>query len=83
MAQTPAVIELGDGQVRTRPGLTADPDLTLDGPPRAVLGLLTGQIGLERAEQLGLSAAAGATCSPACDQQRRTGRVGVNHWTQR
>jgi DNA-binding HxlR family transcriptional regulator len=52
-----AVIELGDGQVRTRPGLAAAPDLTLDGPPRAVLGLLTGQIGLDGARQLGLSAA--------------------------
>lgn len=33
-----AVIELGDGQVRTRLGRAADPDLVLDGPPRAVLG---------------------------------------------
>lgn len=51
-----AVIELGDGQVRTRLGLAADPDLVLDGPPRAVLGLLTGVIGLDGARQLGLSA---------------------------
>jgi DNA-binding HxlR family transcriptional regulator len=51
-----AVIELGDGQVRTRLGLAADPDLTLDGPPRAVLGLLTGMMDLERAEHLGVSA---------------------------
>ncbi len=51
-----AVIELGDGQVRTRVGRAADPDLTLDGPPRAVLGLVTGLIDLESARLLGLSA---------------------------
>jgi DNA-binding HxlR family transcriptional regulator len=51
-----AVIELGDGQVRTRVGRAADPDLVLDGPSRAVLGLLTGLINLERAEHIGLSA---------------------------
>ena len=50
-----AVIELGDGRVRTRPGLAADPDLVLDGPPRAVLGLLTGLIDLDTARRLGLS----------------------------
>jgi DNA-binding HxlR family transcriptional regulator len=55
-----AVIELGDGQVRTRLGRAADPDLVLDGPPRAVLGLLTGVVDLERAAHLGLSAT-GAT----------------------
>jgi len=55
-----AVIELGDGQVRTRLGRAADPDLVLDGPPRAVLGLLTGVVDLERAGHLGLSAT-GAT----------------------
>jgi DNA-binding HxlR family transcriptional regulator len=51
-----AVIELGDGEVRTRVGRAADPDLVLDGPPRAVLGLLNGLIGLEVAERLGLVA---------------------------
>jgi hypothetical protein len=51
-----AVIELGDGQVHTRPGHAADPDLVLDGPPRAVLGLLNGLIDIERARQIGLSA---------------------------
>jgi DNA-binding HxlR family transcriptional regulator len=55
-----AVIELGDGQVRTRLGRAADPDLVLDGPPRAVLGLLTGVVDLDRAGHLGLSAT-GAT----------------------
>lgn len=51
-----AVIELRDGQVRTRLGRAADPDLVLDGPPRAVLGLLSGMLDLERAGRLGLSA---------------------------
>jgi DNA-binding HxlR family transcriptional regulator len=51
-----AVIELGDGRIRTRLGVATDPDLVLDGPPRAVLGLLTGVIGLDGARQLGLSA---------------------------
>lgn len=41
------------GPHAARPG--ADPDLTLDGPPRAVLGLLTGLIDFEGAGQLGLS----------------------------
>jgi len=51
-----AVIELGDGEVRTRTGVAADPGLTLDGPPRAVLGLLTGQIGFDTAAAAGLTA---------------------------
>ena len=51
-----AVIELGDGQIRTRVGRATDPDLVLDGSPRAVLGLLSGVIDLERAGQIGLSA---------------------------
>jgi DNA-binding HxlR family transcriptional regulator len=51
-----AVIELRGGQVHTRVGRATDPDLILDGPPRAVLGLLSGMIDLETASQLGLSA---------------------------
>ena len=50
-----AVIELRSGQIHTRLGRATDPDLVLDGPPRAVLGLLSGVIDLERAGQLGLS----------------------------
>jgi DNA-binding HxlR family transcriptional regulator len=50
-----AVIELRSGQVHTRLGRATDPDLVLDGPPRAVLGLLNGMIDLKRAGQLGLS----------------------------
>ncbi|MFI0960137.1 winged helix-turn-helix transcriptional regulator [Streptomyces sp. NPDC021080] len=52
----PAVIELRDGGIHTRLGRATDPDLVLDGPPRAVLGLLTGVVGLEAAVGLGLSA---------------------------
>jgi DNA-binding HxlR family transcriptional regulator len=51
-----AVIEVGDGQVRTRVGCAADPDLILDGPPRAILGLLTGVIDLGQATAIGLDA---------------------------
>jgi len=50
-----AVIELRDGEVHTRVGRADKPDLVLDGPPRAVLGLLSGQIDLKHARQLGLS----------------------------
>ncbi len=51
-----AVIELRNGRVHTRLGRATDPDLVLDGPPRAVLGLLSGLIDLERAGRLGMSA---------------------------
>jgi DNA-binding HxlR family transcriptional regulator len=50
-----AVIELGDGSVRARPGRTDHPDLTLVGPARAVLGVLLGKIDLQRARALGLN----------------------------
>jgi DNA-binding HxlR family transcriptional regulator len=51
-----AVIELRGGRIHTRAGRAADPDLVLDGPPSAVLGLLSGVIDLRTASQLGLSA---------------------------
>lgn len=50
-----AVIEIGEGRVRARTGRAADPDLVLDGPPRAVLGLLTGMIDIGGATQMGLT----------------------------
>ena len=50
-----AVIELRDSEVHTRVGHAADPDLVLDGPPRAVLGVIAGAIDLRRAGQLGLT----------------------------
>jgi DNA-binding HxlR family transcriptional regulator len=55
-ADEPAVIELRDGEIHTRVGRAVDPDLVLEGPPRAVLGLLSGLIDLKTARQLGLSA---------------------------
>ncbi|GHD85122.1 winged helix-turn-helix transcriptional regulator [Streptomyces naganishii] len=54
-ADETAVIELRDGRIHTRLGHATDPDLVLDGPPRAVLGLLTGVIDRELAGRLGLS----------------------------
>lgn len=51
-----AVVELGDGRVHTRLGRVADPDLLLEGPPRAVLGLVNGLIDLDRATRIGLTA---------------------------
>jgi DNA-binding HxlR family transcriptional regulator len=50
-----AVVEIGEGQVRTRTGRAADPDLVLDGPPRAILGLLTGMIDISDATRIGLT----------------------------
>jgi DNA-binding HxlR family transcriptional regulator len=55
-ADMQAVIEVGGGQVRTWTGRAADPDLVLDGPPRAVLGLLTGVIDIDLAAKIGLTA---------------------------
>lgn len=51
-----AVVELQGGEIHTRTGRAENPDLVLDGPPRAVLGLLSGLIDLDAARQLGLSA---------------------------
>ncbi|RAG84334.1 transcriptional regulator [Streptacidiphilus pinicola] len=51
-----AFIRLRDGQVHTQVGRVADPDLTLEGPPRTVLGLLSGLLDLEAAGRLGLTA---------------------------
>jgi DNA-binding HxlR family transcriptional regulator len=50
-----AVIELGDGTVRTRVGTVEDPDLLVEGPARAVMGLVTGVIDLKTAKRLGLT----------------------------
>ncbi|SDN44099.1 transcriptional regulator, HxlR family [Actinacidiphila guanduensis] len=51
-----AVIELRDGEAHSRLGRADDPDLVLEGPPRAVLGLVNGLIDLQRAERIGLTA---------------------------
>lgn len=50
-----AFIEIGGGQITSRVGRAPHPDLTLNGPPRAVLGLLTGMINLSTATKLGLT----------------------------
>jgi DNA-binding HxlR family transcriptional regulator len=49
-----AVIEIVDGEVRTRVGDVSDPDLVIEGQPRAVLGLLTGKVELDDAAEYGL-----------------------------
>ena len=54
-ADEEAVVELLNGKITTRIGRADKPDLVLDGPPRAVLGLLTGGIDLKHATTLGLS----------------------------
>jgi DNA-binding HxlR family transcriptional regulator len=51
-----AVIELGDGQVRTRVGNAERVDLTVTGPARAVLALVLGKVDLKRSKALGLTA---------------------------
>lgn len=50
----PAVIETVGGEVRTRPGTTASPDLVLDGPISAILGLISGDLTPADASHLGL-----------------------------
>lgn len=49
-----AVIELGDGSVRTRVGDAEHADLTLTGPARAVLGVLLGMVDVKLAKTMGL-----------------------------
>jgi DNA-binding HxlR family transcriptional regulator len=50
-----AFLELRDGEIRSRVGTAADPDLLIEGSPRAVLGFLAGGTDLETARSLGLS----------------------------
>jgi DNA-binding HxlR family transcriptional regulator len=49
-----AVVSLGDGEVHARTGRAEDPDLVLSGPPRAIMGLVTGAIDADQATGLGL-----------------------------
>ena len=51
----PIVIETRDGAVHSRLGPVEDPDATLAGEPRSVLGLLLGLIELDDAEANGIS----------------------------
>lgn len=51
----PMVIETVDGgAVRARPGRAVDPDAVLAGPPRIVIGLITGRLDLPAARARGL-----------------------------
>ncbi|HEX5088581.1 MAG TPA: helix-turn-helix domain-containing protein, partial [Nocardioides sp.] len=50
-----AVVDITDGVVRARTGRAEKADLTIAGPPRAVLGLLLGMFDIRAAEQLGLT----------------------------
>ena len=50
-----AVVEVGGGEVRSRVGRAAAPALTLEGPPRLVLGLLAGMIDVRGAASSGLN----------------------------
>ena len=54
-AGRPAVIEVAGGQVRTRLGSAeSTPDLSLDGPPRLILGLLSAHLTPAQASDGGL-----------------------------
>ncbi len=50
-----AVVEVGGGRIEARVGRAVNPDLELDGPPRVVLGLLTGMVDLDGARRLGVN----------------------------
>ena len=50
-----AVIELGDGRVRTRVGHADQADLTLTGPARSVLGVVLGLVDVQLANTIGLT----------------------------
>ena len=54
-ASRPAVVEVRGGEVRTRLGSAASPDLILAGSPRLILGLLGAYLTAADAEALGLS----------------------------
>lgn len=69
VGEQPIVIEAAGGQVRTRAGEAPDAAARISGSPHALLGLLSGQIDLARAGELGLrfsgSRAALARLQPA------------------
>jgi len=55
----PVIIEIGAGEVRARTpsGLPQDvrpPDLVISGPPKPILGVLSGKLPLPAAERLGV-----------------------------
>jgi DNA-binding HxlR family transcriptional regulator len=80
-----AVIALEAGRVHTRVGSVDGADLVLDGPPRAVLGLLLGMTDLKSARALGMRTRGNrdllrriVPCVPREDRQllSGTGRAG-------
>jgi len=53
-ASSPAVVEISGGQVRTRLGTAAAPDLVLQGDPQLVLALFSGALTVAEVAGLGL-----------------------------
>jgi DNA-binding HxlR family transcriptional regulator len=53
-ASSPAVIEISGGQVRTRLGTAATPDLVLQGEPQLILALFSGALTPAQVADLGL-----------------------------
>lgn len=50
----PVFVELGGGEMRTTFDAAGSPDLVLEGPAQLILGVLTGQLKITDARQLGL-----------------------------
>ncbi|MHB8587424.1 MAG: winged helix-turn-helix transcriptional regulator [Candidatus Dormibacteraceae bacterium] len=50
----PMVVETVDGRIRARRGTVENPNVTLEGRPGLILGLLTGRLPLEEARKRGL-----------------------------
>jgi DNA-binding HxlR family transcriptional regulator len=50
----PLIVETVDGAVRARPGMVANPDAVLVGPPDITIGVLRGQFDLANAKKRGL-----------------------------
>jgi DNA-binding HxlR family transcriptional regulator len=53
-ASSPAVVEISGGQVRTRLGAAAAPDLVLHGDPQLILALFSGELSAAEVADLGL-----------------------------
>ena len=50
----PIVVEVGNGEIHTRPGTVVEPDATISGPPQLVVGVLTGKLAPGAARTAGL-----------------------------
>jgi DNA-binding HxlR family transcriptional regulator len=53
-ADAAAIVDIANGTVTACPWRAVIPDLTIEGPPRSVLGLITGMIDVKYADQKGL-----------------------------